>query len=314
MLIEDDVAICDNAEIHFVYILSKVGRTMGGDDGWSAIRVGQGLIGIILQCRDVPAYIDYLETHILDGPVDYVLADYWTKHTRQGKEYFGSREFVTYRYNLFRHLGRVSSFTNHNEEAYGRVYHRCYDTLSTLLHPREMFHPWCLHDDISPCGPPRHLDSADFFSETDAVFKQREEAGNIHPFLVSPYSPLTNSPLFVEDFTGVEYAAATYESCDEACLRFNLICDEYVLLHLNNCGAAQKYLGCKSCAIATGQDFWYPGVVMPPPPGAVDNGAYPGMTGICMVSPILALLRCDGKSVRGTFFRRLCPCRAPQKK
>jgi hypothetical protein len=152
MLVEDDVELCENAGPHIALALTKTAARFGGDDGWAGIRVSQGLIGIILQCRDVPAFLTVLRTRILDGPIDYVLADFWTRANADGAMYFGARRFVTYRYNLFRHIGHVSSFAGRDEaHSTGRIYHRCYDTLSTLLHPEEMFDGRCWHDDLSPC-------------------------------------------------------------------------------------------------------------------------------------------------------------------
>jgi hypothetical protein len=154
VFLEDDVVPCHYASLHIAYVLREANARFGGDDGWSVIRVSQGLIGVIAQCRDLDAYISYLDAHARDGPVDYVLAEFWTSVNAAGQAYFGERrrEYVVYRYNLFQHRGRVSSFAGRTEgQGYGRVYHRCFDTLSTLLHDNEMFSSWCLHDDISPC-------------------------------------------------------------------------------------------------------------------------------------------------------------------
>jgi hypothetical protein len=306
MLLEDDVELCENAEAHIPYVMRKASQRFGGDDGWSVIRVSQGLIGIIMQCRDVDAYMDYLDTHILDGPIDYVLADMWTKASKAGAEYFGSRKFVIYRYNLFKHLGRVSSFHDHVEDHSGRVYHRCFDVLSSLLHANEMFHSWCLHDDLAPCNAqPLEGGTADFFEEGVSRSVANTKSGNIHPFLVSPYVPLTNSPLFVQDFQGVHYIVGSDMTCESTCNEFGLACDDYVLLHLNQCSVLQKYLTCPRCAISTWQDGWFPGMLVPRP----DAEPNP-LDGACLVAPVLALLRCNGRSYfRGDGFRRLCPCR-----
>ena len=77
--------------------------------GWSTIRVGVGMSGIVIKCAEIPPFIHYLMTNQNMMPVDLLFTEYFSAVNSQGKRQFGDprrnvNPFRVLQYNMLEHL------------------------------------------------------------------------------------------------------------------------------------------------------------------------------------------------------------------
>jgi len=140
MFMEDDFETCTNA-IHAVhYAVLKAERY---SPQWLALRVSYGLNGIVMKSADALKFADFLWQHVSRLPPDLLYAEF-----RQQLQ--GGRPLMAYRFNLFNHIGSVSSLPRPNRPAFPKCGEELVNVWS--LSGEESFDIGaCSADDISPC-------------------------------------------------------------------------------------------------------------------------------------------------------------------
>jgi hypothetical protein len=294
VLTEDDALLCHHALVHLLYALGKVEDRSQAGAGWTVLRLGAGLIGVVVRCEDLGAVSRYLLAHLRDGPADWVLAEFWTKADAEGQGYFGQeRKYHAYRYNLFHHIGRTSSFKGRLEEIdsnnHTRRYHSCFDQLSTTLHPLEAFHGQCHHTDLSPCD----LLTGGRNDDLGAIdVDEQVLVDDPHPWLISPHFPRTDGPIVASELCDlVVVQSLPGQSCDQACEDDEAACVQSWLSSINSCEYITRLKCERGCRLGFRQHAAYPNK-------AEDE--------VCETSPIRAILTCSGKE-KG--MARFCPCK-----
>jgi hypothetical protein len=117
---------------------------------WSLLRVGFGGNGMVLHSADVPLVTSYLLRMFDRRPVDWLIPE-WAARETFVAAFHHRRRIYTYRWNLFLHIGGLSTFDGRvwKEEQNAKL-PGCYK-LNTFLRPEEMFDVKDCADDISPC-------------------------------------------------------------------------------------------------------------------------------------------------------------------
>jgi hypothetical protein len=149
LFMEDDFLICDHAVMAMQYLIAKANDYY---PEWVSLRVSYGLNGVIVKAQDLPLIINYYEGMVgkhgktLPTPPDHLIY-YFAEEQRKNNP---ARILVAFRYNLFSHIGDVSSFTGRAK----RYNPNCYQVLYDWLQEGERFHnDWCKTNDVSPCSP-----------------------------------------------------------------------------------------------------------------------------------------------------------------
>lgn len=132
-------------------IAHAIGRLNARNPKWSTLRVGYGMNGILLQCKDLQATIDYLYAEQIMMPVDLLTDEWHMRSTHKGQAHFPTdRKAYFFRFNLLYHIGSVSTFQ-------GRAERESIACGAPLQLPNS-FVPgtgfdssMCSADDISPC-------------------------------------------------------------------------------------------------------------------------------------------------------------------
>lgn len=150
MFMEDDFILCPNG-IRMIHYFMR--RAYQYSSNWLSLKMCFGMNGFLLRNNeDLETFIDYLLKRIADRPPDHVQVEWSCGEKPEAKAYVGDRAHMTYRYNLFYHIGRTSSL----REVEQGDYSKCYEPLdTTALFPVDAFDArQCGHDDIMPCPPP----------------------------------------------------------------------------------------------------------------------------------------------------------------
>ena len=122
--------------------------------GWSTIRVGVGMSGIVIKCAEIPPFIDYLMVNQHMMPVDLLFTEYFSAVNVRGKNQFGDphrnvNPFRVLQYNMLEHLGTQSTFAD------GRGQRRVGNCGSKLQvnswMKQETFQQKCAMAGMSPC-------------------------------------------------------------------------------------------------------------------------------------------------------------------
>jgi len=110
MLVEDDFVWCSKAK-GAVASLQRVLAlaTAAGRETWSAVKFSHGLGGVLLQCRDIEAVQKHLETFMGAWPPDALVGEFLGLDCAEGSEYFQTRRYLSYRYNLLQHTAKLST-------------------------------------------------------------------------------------------------------------------------------------------------------------------------------------------------------------
>lgn len=107
IFMEDDFLLCPHGLRLLHYLIAKVHAYM--PNGFSGIRVSYGLCGIVLDGGDVDEVASYLEQHQDRRPPDHLLPEWTAAETKQAQEYLKGRRNVGYRFNIFNHIGSIST-------------------------------------------------------------------------------------------------------------------------------------------------------------------------------------------------------------
>jgi hypothetical protein len=149
LFLEDDMLLCPHALLAFQYLLRRASVV---HPHWLSVRASYGMNGIFLHDGDVGPFADYLLAHQARRPPDHLVVEWFAGEKEESARYKGSRAHVAFRYNLFHHIGSVSSLRSEKQVSFPV----CYESLGEpVLFKVEAFNPTqCGHDDIWPCPPP----------------------------------------------------------------------------------------------------------------------------------------------------------------
>ena len=146
LFLEDDMQFCPSGLLAIQYLLDKSSRY---HPNWLAIRASYGMNGIFLHNKDLQPFGNYLIKNQARRPPDHLVVEWYAGESEESKEYKGDRVNVGFRYNLFDHIGVVSTLRAEKSA----VYPACYDELlEPTVFSVEAFKPHeCPHDDVWPC-------------------------------------------------------------------------------------------------------------------------------------------------------------------
>eukprot|EP01080_Neovahlkampfia_damariscottae_P004263 gene4263-7599_t len=142
LYMEDDFEICDGAMSHILSLYQWGEMHL---DEWLVIRLTFGFSGLLMQCRDIPKFMEVIEKTSINQsfPIDTALALFWDPfNSRQ------TRAHHAYRYILFEHIGYESSVGNRRNRDY-----KCFGLMkSPIFHYQEQFDWNCENFMMSPCN------------------------------------------------------------------------------------------------------------------------------------------------------------------
>jgi hypothetical protein len=146
MFLEDDMILCASGYQTLSYLINKASRY---HPNWLAIRLSYGMNGIIMNSKDVIVFGQYLLKHQARRPPDHLVVEWYAGETPESKSYKGSRANIGFRYNLFHHLGTVSTLRSSSSPKYLTCYE---ELLEPTVFAVEAFNvKQCPNDDIWPC-------------------------------------------------------------------------------------------------------------------------------------------------------------------
>lgn len=146
LFLEDDMKLCPHGFTAIHYMLDKSSRY---HPNWLAIRSSYGMNGIFMHGRDIPTFADYLVKHQTRRPPDHLVVEWYAGETAESKKYRGERANIGFRYNIFDHIGLVSTLRSQKSSTFPRCYENLYEPTVFAV---EAFNPaQCPKDDIWPC-------------------------------------------------------------------------------------------------------------------------------------------------------------------
>lgn len=146
LFLEDDMQFCKSGLLAIQYLLAKAERY---HPNWLAIRASYGMNGIFMHSKDLQVFGDYLLKHQMRRPPDHLVVEWFAGETKESKAYRGDRANIGFRYNLFNHIGAVSTLRSQKQTSFPM----CYDALGVpVVFEVEAFSAKeCPHDDVWPC-------------------------------------------------------------------------------------------------------------------------------------------------------------------
>lgn len=149
LFLEDDMQFCPHGLLAMQYLLEKSSRY---HPNWLAIRASYGMNGIFMHNKDLAVFADYLIKHQVRRPPDHLVVEWYAGETPEAAKYKGKRANIGFRYNLFNHIGVVSTLRSQRSTSYPR----CYELLAEpTVFQVEAFSPReCPKDDVWPCNVP----------------------------------------------------------------------------------------------------------------------------------------------------------------
>lgn len=152
MFLEDDMVLCSSGFITLSYLLNKASRY---HPNWLAIRLSYGMNGILMNSIDVQVFSQYLLKHQERRPPDHLVVEWYAGETPESKAYKGNRANIGFRYNLFHHLGKISTLRTSESPKYLTCYE---ELLEPTVFAVEAFNVrQCPNDDIWPCNVDKKL-------------------------------------------------------------------------------------------------------------------------------------------------------------
>lgn len=147
LFLEDDMEFCSHGLLAIQYMLNKANRY---HPNWLAIRASYGMNGIFMHNKDLKVFADYLEKHQARRPPDHLVVEWYAGETKESALYKGHRVNIGFKYNLFNHIGVVSTLRTQRSTSYPK----CYDMLTEpTVFQVEAYNPrQCPQDDIWPCS------------------------------------------------------------------------------------------------------------------------------------------------------------------
>lgn len=163
LFLEDDMVTCPWSLERLHYVITKADLFT---PEWLAIRTSFGMNGILMHDEDLHTFANYMDQHQHRRPPDHLVVEWYAGETAQSKAYKRNRHHVGFRYNLFHHIGKVST----PRSALSPPYPLCEEELTvSVVFPVESWSPTeCPDDDITPCKAHQTVLLAD--SSTDITF------------------------------------------------------------------------------------------------------------------------------------------------
>ncbi len=146
LFLEDDMQFCANGFLAIQHLLAKASRY---HPDWLAIRASYGMNGIFMHNKDLPVFADYLVKHQARRPPDHLVVEWFAGETAESKQHRGQRANIGYKYNLFDHIGVVSTLRSQHSGSFPR----CYEMLlePTVFQVEAFSLAECPRDDLWPC-------------------------------------------------------------------------------------------------------------------------------------------------------------------
>ena len=146
LFLEDDMRFCPSGLLAIQYLLSKASLY---HPNWFAIRASYGMNGIFIHNSEIETFSGYLLKHQKRRPPDHLVVEWYAGETSESAVMKAKRANIGFRYNLFDHIGAVSTL---RPELSGSFPH-CYDELLVpTVFEVEAFNPVsCPQDDVWPC-------------------------------------------------------------------------------------------------------------------------------------------------------------------
>lgn len=148
LFMEDDFKLCSNGIEAIRYLIQRA--TYYNHD-WIAIRASFGLNGIFLHGNDIQVVSNYLYKHQVRRPPDHLLTEWFAGETKEAAHYRRTRKHVGFRFNIFEHIGVVSSIRKKDHPI--NYYPSCWQPLlPPIVFDVEAFKiKDCPDNDIWPC-------------------------------------------------------------------------------------------------------------------------------------------------------------------
>lgn len=149
LFLEDDMELCAHGLLATQYLLQKASVY---HPNWLAIRASYGMNGIFMHNTDLHAFLVYLLDNQRRRPPDHLVVEYYAGETAKAKQIKGDRANIGFKYNLFNHLGEVSTLRSARMTGFPR----CYEVLAEpTVFKVEAYSPKeCPKDDLWPCKRP----------------------------------------------------------------------------------------------------------------------------------------------------------------
>lgn len=146
LFLEDDMEFCPSGLLAIQYLLDKSSRY---HHNWLAIRASYGMNGIFLHSKDIRPFGDYLLKGQARRPPDHLVVEWYAGESAESRKYKGDRANIGFRYNLFNHIGAVSTLRTEKSA----IYPGCYDQLlePTVFKVEAFSIRECPKDDVWPC-------------------------------------------------------------------------------------------------------------------------------------------------------------------
>ena len=111
---------------------------------------------------DLPVFSQYLVHHQMRRPPDHLVVEWYAGETEESKIYKSGRVNIGFKFNLFDHIGSVS--TLRKEITSANSFPHCFDQLLVpTVFEVEAYNPIvCPHEDIWPCRGKQSLPVVDW--------------------------------------------------------------------------------------------------------------------------------------------------------
>jgi hypothetical protein len=151
LFLEDDMVLCQQGFYAVEYLLRKSNEY---HPNWLAIRTSYGMNGIFMHDKDLDTFANYLLRHQVRRPPDHLVVEWYAGETPEAKQYKSGRANIGFKFNLFDHLGVVSTLRTQKSGSFPR----CYELLAEpTVFKVEAYNPHeCPHEDIWPCHNLKH--------------------------------------------------------------------------------------------------------------------------------------------------------------
>ena len=147
---EDDMVLCPSGLTTMQYMLTKASQY---HPDWLAIRASYGMNGIVMHNKDLDEFSDYMVQNQKRRPPDHLVVEWYAGETPRSKAYKQKRANIGFRYNIFNHLGSVSTLRSTKSPGYLTCYEQLVEP--TVFQVEAFSVQQCPGDDIWPC---HHID------------------------------------------------------------------------------------------------------------------------------------------------------------
>lgn len=154
MFMEDDFPVCPKALDTFYYVLRKATYYI---PDWKAIRTSYGMNGIFILGKELGNLATFFDTHVAHRPPDGLVVEWMCgKLTPNAATCEVPQRHMTYRWNLFKHIGTVSSLRQTGLPSFPG----CWEHFAHLLWEVDTYNlKDCDEDDLWPCNARPYSDS-----------------------------------------------------------------------------------------------------------------------------------------------------------